>query len=137
MSDTTPKTLMDFVQEARARIREIDGDALARMLEEKGDLLLLDVREPSEHEHGHLKNAHLVPRGILEAAADLQYPKHDDQLSTARDQPVVVYCATGGRSAMAANVLQMMGFREVYSLAGGFMKWAEEQRPVVREASYV
>lgn len=137
MSDNTPKTLMDFVQEARARIREVDGDALARMLDENPDLLLVDVREPSEHEHGHLRNAHLVPRGILEAAADLQYPKRDELLSGARDRPVVVYCATGGRSAMAALVLQMMGFREVYSLAGGFMKWAEEQRPMVREASYV
>ena len=137
MSDNTPKTLMDFVQEARARIQEVDGDALARMLEEKPELLLVDVREPSEHEHGHLRNAHLVPRGILEAAADLQYPKRDELLSSARDKPVVVYCATGGRSAMAAMVLQMMGFQEVYSLAGGFLKWAEEQRPVVREASYV
>ena len=137
MSDTAPKTLMDFVQEARARIEEVDGDTLTRMLEEKPELLLVDVREPSEHEHGHLRNAHLVPRGILEAAADLQYPKRDELLSGARNQPVVVYCATGGRSAMAAMVLQMMGFREVYSLAGGFLKWAEEQRPVVREASYV
>lgn len=137
MSDNTPKTLMDFVLEARARIQEVDGDALAHMLEENPELLLVDVREPSEHEHGHLRNAHLVPRGILEAAADLQYPKRDERLSGARNQPVVLYCATGGRSAMAALVLQMMGFREVYSLAGGFLKWAEEQRPMVREASYV
>jgi rhodanese-related sulfurtransferase len=137
MTDTRPKTLMDFVQEARTQIKEVDGDTLARMLAEQPELLLVDVREPSEHEHGHLRNAHLVPRGILEAAADLQYPKHDELLSGARDQPVVVYCATGGRSAMAAMVLQMMGFQEVYSLAGGFLKWAEEQRPVVREASYV
>lgn len=137
MSDTSPKTLMDFVQAARARIKEIDGDTLTRMLEEKTDLLLVDVREPSEHEHGHLQSAHLVPRGILEAAADLQFPKHDPVLAGAREQPVVVYCATGGRSAMVADVLQMMGFQEVYSLAGGFMKWAEDQRPVVREASYV
>lgn len=137
MSDTAPKTLMDFVQEARARIQEVDGDTLSRMMEEKPGLLLVDVREPSEHEHGHLRNAHLVPRGILEAAADLNYPKHDERLYTAREKPVVLYCATGGRSAMAALVLEMMGFREVYSLAGGFMKWAEENRPVVREASYV
>lgn len=137
MSDNTPKTLMDFVREARAQTTEIDGDTLTRMLEENTELLLLDVREPSEHEHGHLQSAHLVPRGILEAAADPQYPKHDPLLAGARDKPVVVYCATGGRSAMAAHVLQMMGYRDVCSLAGGFLKWAEDQRPVVREASYV
>ncbi len=137
MADTAPKTLMDFVQEARALIKEVDGETLTGMMAESRGLLLLDVREPSEHEHGHLQNAHLVPRGILEAAADLNYPKRDAILSAAREQPVVLYCATGGRSAMGAMVLQMMGFREVYSLAGGFMKWAEENRPVVKEASYV
>lgn len=137
MSDTRPKTLMDFVKEARAQIEEIDGDTLTRMLEEKPDLLLVDVREPSEHEHGHLPGAHLVPRGILEAAADPQFPKHDQTLVAARDQLVVVYCATGGRSAMAAWTLRLMGYQKAYSLAGGFMKWAEEQRPLVREASYV
>ena len=137
MSDTTPKTLMDFVQEARACIQEIDGDTLSRLLQETGNVLLVDVREPSEHEHGHLPNAHLVPRGILEAAADPNFPKHDQTLVAAREQPVVVYCATGGRSAMAARTLQLMGYEKVQSLAGGFMKWSEEQRPVIREASYV
>ncbi len=136
MSDA-PKTLMDFVQAARAQIKEIDGETLSRMMEENTDLLVVDVREHSEHEHGHLKNAHLVPRGIIEAAADLTYPKHDEMLYTAREKPVVLYCATGGRSAMAAMVLEMMGFREVYSLAGGIMKWNEEKRPLVKEASYV
>ena len=128
---------MDFVQEARAQIKEVDGDTLMKMMDTQPDLLIVDVREPSEHEHGHLKNAHLVPRGILEAAADLNYPKHDEVLYTARDKTLVLYCATGGRSAMGAMVLQMMGFKDVYSLAGGFMKWSDEKRPVVKEASYV
>ncbi len=137
MPESTPKSLMDFVQEARAQIKEVDGDTLMKMMDTQPDLLIVDVREPSEHEHGHLKNAHLVPRGILEAAADLNYPKHDEVLYTARDKTLVLYCATGGRSAMGAMVLQMMGFKDVYSLAGGFMKWSDEKRPVVKEASYV
>lgn len=137
MSTAKPMSLMDFVVAARAQIKEIDAAQLQKMLGEKPDLLLLDVRESSEHEQGHLQNAHLVPRGILEAAADLQYPKRDELLSNARERPVVLYCATGGRSAMAALTLQLMGFKEVYNLAGGYMKWQEEGCPVVREARFV
>ena len=137
MSHTKPMSLMDFVAAARAQVQEVDVAGLQTLLAEKPDLLLVDVRESSEHEQGHLPNAHLVPRGILEAAADLNYPKHDKTLHTARERPVVLYCATGGRSAMAALTLQMMGFKEVYSLAGGFMQWQQSGQPVVQEARFV
>jgi rhodanese-related sulfurtransferase len=136
MSDA-PKSLMDFIQEARARIQELDGEQLTRILQEREDVVLVDIREHAEHEQGHLKNAMLIPRGILEAAADLNYPKHVEALYTARNKPVVLYCATGGRSALGAVTLQLMGFQEVYSLAGGIAKWQEENRPVAKEASYV
>ncbi len=137
MTNTNPLSLMDFVAAARAQIQELDAAGLQLMLSEKTDLLLVDVRESGEHEQGHLQNAHLVPRGILEAAADLNYPKRDEILSAARERPVVLYCASGGRSAMAALTLQMMGFKTVYSLAGGFMKWQESGLPVMREARYI
>lgn len=137
MSETKPLSLMDFVSAARAQIKEVAPAELQQLLKGEADLLLVDVRESSEHEQGHLQGAHLVPRGILEAAADINYPKHDETLYTARERPVVLYCATGGRSAMAALTLQLMGFKQVYSLAGGFMKWQEEGMPVVREARFV
>ena len=135
---TTPTmTLMDFVNAAKAGITEINGAQLETMRAEKPDLLLLDVRESSEHEQGHLQGAMLVPRGILEAAADFTYPKRVQELVDARDRPVVLYCATGGRSAMATVTLKLMGFREVYNLAGGITQWQAENRPLVREARYV
>ncbi|MFP5507215.1 MAG: rhodanese-like domain-containing protein [Gammaproteobacteria bacterium] len=137
MNQAKPMSLMDFVAAARAQVKEVAPAELQTMLETTPDLLLVDVRESSEHEQGHIRNAHLVPRGIIEAAADTQYPKRDEMLSTARERPVVLYCATGGRSAMAAATLQMMGFKDVYSLAGGFMKWQESDLPVVREARFV
>lgn len=137
MNEAKAMSLMDFVGAARAQIKEVAPAELQQMLKGESDLLLVDVRESSEHEQGHLQGAHLVPRGILEAAADLAYPKRDETLSSARARPVVLYCATGGRSAMAALTLQMMGFRQVYSLAGGFMKWQEQGLPVVREARFV
>jgi rhodanese-related sulfurtransferase len=137
MTETKPLSLMDFVTAARARVKEIEPVELQQMLADTPNLLLVDVRESSEHEQGHIQNAHLVPRGIIEAAADINYPKHDETLYTAREKPVVLYCATGGRSAMAAVTLHMMGFKDVYSLAGGFMKWQEAGCPVVREARFI
>lgn len=129
---TTPMTLMDFVKAAKAEIKEIDGAQLDALRKEKSDVLLLDVREPAEYEQGHLDGALLVPRGILESAADLTFPKHIQTLVDARERPVVLYCASGGRSAMATVTLKLMGFKEVYNLAGGVMQWAKEQRPLVR-----
>ena len=133
-----PAGLMDFVKAAKSCIKEISCAELEKFQQEKPDLMIIDVRESAEHEReGHIRNALFVPRGILEAAADPEYPKNLPELVAARERPIVCYCATGGRSAMAAAVLQMMGFREVYSLAGGFGGWVEAGKPVATEASYV
>lgn len=132
-----PMGLMDFVKAAKSRIKEVTPADLQQMMQDRSDLLIVDVRESSEHEQGHIQGAMLVPRGILEAAADPAYPKHVPELSSARERPIVTYCATGGRSAMATAVLEMMGFKEVYSLAGGFGGWTQAGMPVVREARYV
>lgn len=131
-----PAGLMDFVRAAKSCVSEITPAELKAKLDAKEDLLLVDVREPSEFEHGHIAGAHLVPRGILEAAADTGYPKHYAPLSGARDRQVVVYCATSGRSAMAAAVLQMMGYKHVLNLAGGITRWEADGMPQVREAEY-
>jgi len=131
-----PVGLMDFVRAAKSCITEITPAELKAKLDAKEDLLLVDVRESAEFEHGRIGGAHLVPRGIIEAAADTSYPKHYPPLSGARDQQIVLYCATSGRSAMAAAVLQMMGFKKVLNLAGGYERWATEGMPLVREAEY-
>ena len=131
-----PVGLMDFVRAAKSCVTEITPDELKAKLDAKEDLVLVDVRESAEFEHGHIPGAHLVPRGIIEAAADTSYPKHYPPLSGARNQQIVVYCATSGRSAMAAAVLQMMGFKNVLNLAGGFTSWEAEGMPQVREAEY-
>ena len=137
MTTNTPMSLMDFVKAAKANIREVTPEELQQMSRDQGDLLLLDVRESSEHEQGHIEGAMLVPRGILEAAADPRYPKHQPTLSSARERPIAIYCATGGRSALAANTLQLMGFNNVVSVEGGIVRWAKENRPVIKEARYV
>lgn len=131
-----PVGLMDFVRAAKSCITEITPRELKAKLDTGENLVLIDVREAAEFEHGHIGGAHLVPRGIIEAAADTSFPKHYPPLSGARDQQIVLYCATSGRSAMAAAVLQMMGFKNVLNLAGGYARWEAEGMPQVREAEY-
>jgi rhodanese-related sulfurtransferase len=131
-----PVGLMDFVRAAKSCIKEISPAELKAKMDAKQNFVLIDVREAAEFEHGHISGAHLVPRGILEAAADTAYPKHYPPLSGARGQQIVVYCATSGRSAMAAAVLQMMGYKDVLNLAGGITRWEAESLPQVREAEY-
>jgi rhodanese-related sulfurtransferase len=131
-----PVGLMDFVRAAKSCIQEISPAELKAKLDAKEKFLLVDVRESAEFEHGHIDGAHLVPRGIIEAAADTSYPKHYPPLSGAREQQIVIYCATSGRSAMAAAVLQMMGYKNVLNLAGGFGRWEAEGLPKVSEAEY-
>ena len=95
------KRLMDFVAEARSRIVEINADKLVELRGQKPDLLLLDVREPQEHVAGHIEGSLNIPRGVLEAAADASYKAPHPELSKAHKRPIVVCCATGGRSAFA------------------------------------
>ncbi len=135
MANPTPLSLMDFVKSAKSRIREVTPQELQRLLAQQPELLLVDVREPNEHQKAHIDKSLLVPRGVLEAAADPCFPGHVPELSAARDRPVVTYCASGGRSAMAADTLQQMGFSQVSSLDGGFERWTKEGLPVIGDAS--
>lgn len=125
------KQLLDFVKEARQQIEEISIDDLLELIEEEPDLMILDVREESEYAAGHIEDAVLVPRGTLEGAADPNYKKRHPELCQAHERPIVVYCSTGGRSAMAAATLRAMGFDMVYNLMGGFDLWEAEDYPVI------
>lgn len=124
------KTLGDLVTEARRQIREVDAETLDDWIRSRDDLLVVDVREADEFHEGHIPDAVLVPRGLLEGAADPDYKHRHPLLCDARDRPVVLYCAGGGRAALAAATLQVMGFEEVYNLAGGMEVWEAEGLPV-------
>ena len=125
------KSLKDLVGEAKSRIREIGVEESAKRIEAEPSTLVLDVREPSEYAQGHIPKALNVPRGLLEAKADLEYPARDPRLAD-RARPIILHCASGVRSAFAADVLQTMGFRDVCSMAGGFAAWEKEGKPVER-----
>ncbi|NWF35961.1 rhodanese-like domain-containing protein [Mariprofundus sp. KV] len=126
------KGLMDFAAEARLTVKEVSTadtqDSIAA-----GGVLLLDVREPGEVREGHLPGAINVPRGLLEAKADLNFPHREAQLQD-RDQAVIVYCASGVRSLLAAATMQQMGFSNVQSMSGGFAAWKAEGRDIAGES---
>jgi rhodanese-related sulfurtransferase len=109
------KSGSDLVAEAKARVQEIDA-ANAIVRQQKGDTVFLDVREPNEWNLGHVPGAVHVPRGQLEGKIEALL---------GRDRDVVVYCAGGSRSALAADTLRQLGYENVASLKGGFRGWAE------------
>ena len=119
------KTLKDLVAAARAQIEETSIEQFRQTQNSGVEFLLIDVREAAEYAEGHIAGATSIPRGILELCADREYPKRHEELSNARQRPVIVYCASGGRGALAAAVLQQMGFERVQSLTGGVGRWKE------------
>lgn len=119
-----PKSYDQIVSEAKAEVTCTPPQELKARLESGEKPLIIDVREPAEWSQGTLPGAHRVPRGILERQIDTQVP---------RDATVVVYCAAGGRSALAAKSLKEMGFERVESLEGGFGAWAQAGYPVESE----
>ena len=106
----------DVLTEAKQHISEVDT-ATAKKLLAEGHIVLLDVREESEYAAGHIDNALLLPRGVLEFKF-----AHVPELAD-KNKAILIYCRTGGRSALAANTLQSLGYTNVLSMAGGFEAW--------------
>ena len=97
--------------------------AQAREMIAKGDTLVVDVRDaPEVQQSGKVAGAVHVSRGMLEFRADPESPYHDKNF--AKDKTLIVYCASGGRSALVGKVLKDMGYDRVYNL-GAFKEWAE------------
>ena len=128
-------SVRELVAAARAVIREISPAELLQM-HELG-FPIVDVREPDEFAEGHLPGAVNIPRGLLEFEVD-GHPAVNYQTAEAlshRQRPVVLYCLSGGRSALAAEALLRLGFVYPMSLAHGILGWADAGHPVVEPAS--
>lgn len=121
------KTLMDFVNEAKAQINEVEVSEVVDLLDE--GYQVLDVREPAEFISGSIDGAHNLPRGVIEAACDRQFPGHRKEMMD-RDKKWLLFCATSGRSAMAALVMQQMGFKNVKNINGGMAAWKTAEMQV-------
>ncbi len=116
----------DFLAEANAVIETVAVLDLPYLLEDQ-DVVLLDVRESDErNKEGEIPGSIHVPRGLLEFQADPESPIYNSALNPERR--FIVYCGTGGRSALAAKTLLDMGIPEVATLAGGFRAWHLAQK---------
>src|SRR6185503_14875458 len=113
----------EILQQAKQQIREVSTQEVRDKLNPANGFALLDVREGDEWEQGHLDQAIFLPRGFLEQKADKMLPD--------KGQSVVVYCAGGTRSAFAAKTLQDLGYKQVYSMRGGFNEWKNNGLPFV------
>ena len=114
------KTYAQLIREVKASVNEVDT-ARAAQRAASDDALLVDVRESTEWQEGHIVGAVHVPRGHLESRIEAAAPD--------RGRPLVIYCASGVRSLLAAKQLEEMGYQDVASMAGGIQAWKAEGRP--------
>ena len=111
------KTYRDLVAEAKTRVREVTvEDVMARQMKDDGTVYV-DVREDREWAEVHMPGAVHIGRGVLELSAPQMLP---DPAT-----PIVLYCGGGGRSALAAEALNAMGYTNVASMSGGMRAWMQ------------
>jgi rhodanese-related sulfurtransferase len=117
-----PTAVKQLLETANAAVPRVTP-AQAKEMIAKGNTLVVDVRDALElKQGGKVAGAVHVPRGMLEFRADPDSPSHDKNF--ARDKTVIVYCASGGRSALSGKTLKDFGYDKVYNL-GGFKDWVE------------
>ena len=122
------KTFKSLIDDVLPQIKELFPWDLEERIEENNELVLIDLTEAKEFNTLHIQNSINVPRGILEAACEWDYEDTEPRLASARDKEVVLICRSGNRSALAANVLQQMGFNNVSSLKTGLRGWFDYEQ---------
>ncbi len=121
------KTTKNILDEARSTIRQVDIDQALRLMKEPGTVVI-DVRESDEWREGHLPTAIGIPRGFLELRIEEKVPD--------RGAKVIIHCAAGIRSLLAARALRELGYENVYNLIGGFNAWKDRGLPWVAERTF-
>jgi rhodanese-related sulfurtransferase len=125
--ETMPKSYKEMVAEANASVRSL-GPEEAKALVGQPNVLFVDVREPEElRKTGKIPGAVHAVRGLLEYYADPESPAHKRQLDPAKR--IIINCASGGRSALAAKTLKEMGYKDVWNLTGGMNAWQQANGP--------
>jgi rhodanese-related sulfurtransferase len=108
---------LKVVNDAKSRIREVTVDETKQRMKANRDAKLIDVREDNEWQAGHAAAAEHLGKGIIERDIEATVPDKSTEL--------ILYCGGGFRSALAADVLQTMGYTNVFSLAGGWKAWKD------------
>jgi rhodanese-related sulfurtransferase len=127
MPAKTAKTAAELVAEAKKQVENLSVEQAADELK-RGDAVLVDLREPGERaEHGSIPGAVHAPRGMLEFWADPTSSYHRSEFDPSRR--IILHCASGGRSALAAATLRQLGYNNVAHLDGGYTAWKSSGQP--------
>jgi rhodanese-related sulfurtransferase len=124
MAHQHPARFLKIVDEARARVRETNVDAVKSRMDCGEKVLLVDVREESEFAKDHLPGAIHLGKGVIERDIEERVPELNTEM--------VLYCGGGFRSALAADNLQKMGYTNVISMDGGIRGWREKGYPLTK-----
>ncbi|MBW3544809.1 MAG: rhodanese-like domain-containing protein [Bacteroidetes bacterium] len=122
------KSATDLVKEAKQQIENLSPDQVNEELS-KGSVTLIDLRESEElKQNGRIASSVHAPRGMLEFYADPSLPYHKPEFD--KNRRIILHCASGGRSALAAATLKRMGYKNVAHMDGGLKAWKDSGKPV-------
>ncbi|MCU1301414.1 MAG: sulfurtransferase [Candidatus Sulfotelmatobacter sp.] len=124
MADQHPPRFLKIVNEAKSRVRETNADEIKKKMDGGAKLTLVDVREESEFAKDHLPGAIHLGKGIIERDIEARVPDLNAE--------IVLYCGGGFRSALAADNLQKMGYKNVISMDGGIRDWRGKGYPLTK-----
>jgi rhodanese-related sulfurtransferase len=113
---------LKIVDDAKSRVKEVTVGETRKRLAANPGALLIDVREDREWQVGHVAGAIHLGKGIIERDIEAKVPD--------KDAEIILYCGGGFRSALAGDTLQTMGYKKVFSMAGGWREWIAEGGPV-------
>jgi rhodanese-related sulfurtransferase len=116
---------LNLVNDAKQRIKQETFRETKKRLDNGEKLILVDTREDAEWARGHIPGAIHLGRGIIERDIEKTIPD--------KATPIVLYCGGGFRSALAADNLQKMGYRNVISMEGGWRGWTEAGFPIIKD----
>jgi len=120
-----PEGFLRLVKEAKTRIKEEDFRDIKKKLDAGEPMIIIDTPEDNEWARGHIPNAVHLGKGVIERDIEKAIPD--------KDATLVLYCGGGYRSALAADNLQKMGYRNVISMDGGWRGWTEAGFPTIRD----
>jgi len=118
------KGFQDLVADAKKKITEISPTDAAAKAKSSSDAVIVDVRDKDEFDESHIPDALHMSRGTIEFEVEEKFPD--------RNTTIICHCGGGGRSALAAESLQKMGYKNVRSMAGGFKAWKAAGLPTTK-----
>ena len=113
---------LNLVNDAKSRVREVTVDETRERMKARDGVRLIDVREDNEWQRGRAAGSTHLGKGIIERDIEVSVPDKSTE--------VILYCGGGFRSALAADVLQQMGYTNVFSMAGGWKAWKDSGAPI-------